>query len=83
MTIVKIIIIISLLLIAANETRKLIQYLDELGKFDAEVLQEALNRIPEEPENRTVTKVILPSPKTIREKLVGCLERILYKLKEH
>lgn len=83
MTLLKIIIIVAVVIIAANETRKLIEVLDELENFDVEVLQEALNRVPEEPENRTVVKVISPSAKTVREKLNEYLIRMLIKLKEH
>ena len=79
----KIIVIIVSLLIAVNETKKLIDVLDELRKFDTDVLQEALDRVPEEPENRTVVKVIPSSPKTVREKFNDHLIRMIIKLKDH
>ena len=84
MVIIKAVVIIIAIIAAVTTRKQLLKDIEEFGELDNQVLRKALDMLPEaeEPENTIMVKVISPSPKTIREKLVGCLERILYKLKE-
>lgn len=83
MTIVKIIIIIAALFIAFAARKQLIDVLDELKEWDDSVLRKAVETIPKESESVTVANGIPFAAKTVREKLVECLEKMLHKLKEH
>ena len=83
MVIIKIVIIIVAVFIGLAARKQLLKDIKELEGLDFQVLRKASDILSKEHENCTVAKVILPSPKIVREKLVECLETLLRKLKEY